>query len=329
MNDDDRTKEALFRHAVLGDILSRKLRWGELRPLLTELSEKTFEDYRGRHRRMAYATLEEWYYKHRRDGFESLKPLARSDSGCSRRLSPELEQLVIDLKREDPGRSAPLILRELELAGRINRGEMSVYPIQRLLRSKALSGPRVELETAARFRWQASMCGELWQADALHGPTFINPATGRLQKAILFGLLDDRSRIIPYLEAGFGETEHRFLTVLHNAIARRGIPRRLLLDNHASFTGHDLRLLCARLDIHLVHCRPGDGPSKGKIERFWRSFRQSLVDRLDLKRSQRSTNSTCASGVTSKPNTTPGRILLFPAKRRSKSGRVMATTSAG
>ncbi len=283
MNDDDRTKEALFRHAVLGDILSRKLRWGELHPLLTELSEKPFEDYRGRVRRMAFGTLEEWYYKYRRYGVESLKPSARSDAGCSRRLSPELEQLVVDLKREDPGRSAPLILRELELAGRINRGEMSVYPIQRVLRSKGLSGPRMELEAMARFRWQASMCGELWQADALHGPAFINPATRRPQKAIVFGLLDDRSRIIPYLEAGFGETEYRFLTVFHHAIARRGIPRRLLLDNHASFTGHDLRLLCAKLDIHLVHSRPGDGPSKGKIERFWRSLRESLVERLDLK----------------------------------------------
>ena len=282
MNDDDRIKEALFRHAVLGDILSRKLRWGELRPLLTELSEKTFEDHRGRPRRMAYGTLEEWYYKHRQNGFESLRPLARSDSGCSRRLSPELERLVIDLKREDPGRSASLILRELELAGRINRGELSVYPIQRLLRHHGLSGPKMEIDVPARFRWQASMCGELWQADALHGPAFINPATGRTQKAIIFGLLDDRSRIIPYLEAGFGETEHRFLTVLHGAIARRGVPRRLLLDNHASFSGHDLRLLCARLDIHLVHSRPGDAPSKGKIERFWRSFRGSLLSRLDL-----------------------------------------------
>ena len=28
MNDDDRTKEALFRHAILGDLLSRKLRRG-------------------------------------------------------------------------------------------------------------------------------------------------------------------------------------------------------------------------------------------------------------------------------------------------------------
>jgi len=63
MNDDERTKEALFRHAILGDLLSRKLRWGQLRPLLTELSEKTFEDYRGCPRQMAYGTLEEWLYK--------------------------------------------------------------------------------------------------------------------------------------------------------------------------------------------------------------------------------------------------------------------------
>jgi transposase InsO family protein len=231
---------------------------------------------------MAFSTLQEWLYNHRHGGFEGLKPLARSDAGISRKLSPELEQLTIDLKREDPGRSAPLILRELELSGRISRGAISVYPIQRLLRRHGLSGPRMELDVPARFRWQASMCGELWQADALHGPMLVNPVSGRPQRAIIFGLLDDRSRIIPYLEAGFGETEHRFITVLHNAIARKGIPRKLLLDNHASFTGHDLRLLCAKIDIHLVHSRPGDGPTKGKIERFWRSLRGHVVDRLNL-----------------------------------------------
>jgi len=32
-------------------------------------------------------------------------------------------------------------------------------------------------------------------------------------------------------EAGFGETERRFLVVLHNAISRKGIPLRLLLDS--------------------------------------------------------------------------------------------------
>lgn len=128
------------------------------------------------------------------------------------------------------------------------------------------------------------MCGELWQGDALHGPVLHNPFTGRRQRVIIFGLLDDHSRIIPYHEAGFGETGQRFLTVLYNAIARRGIVRALLLDNHASFTNYDLRVLCATLNIRLVHSRPKDPPSKGKIERFWKSLRLHLIDRLDLQK---------------------------------------------
>ena len=283
MDDDDRTQEALFRHSILGDLLSRKLRQGELRPSLKELSQRTFEDYRKRPRHIAYKTLEEWFYKYRHGGFEGLKPLPRSDQGRSRALDPETERLIVDLKREDPGRSSPLILRELELAGRISRGEVRVSVIQRALKRHGLSGPRVHLERPARYRWEASMCGELWQGDALHGPVLINPATGRPQRSIVFGLLDDRSRLIPYIEAGFGETSHRFLSVFYNAIARRGIVRSLLLDNHASFTSYDLRVLCATLNIRLVHSRPGDAPSKGKIERFWRSLREHVVDRLNLK----------------------------------------------
>jgi len=282
MNDDERNQEALFRHAILGELLSHKLRRGQLRPALKKLAQETYQDWRGRWRRIAYKTLEEWYYKYRNRGFEALKPRPRSDRNRSRALSPDLEQLILDMKREDPGRSAPLIRRELELAGRIRHGQASVSALQRLLRARGLSGPLMEVEHAARYRWQAAMCGELWQADAMHGPMLMNPATGRTQRAIIFGLIDDHSRLVPYIEAGFGETEQRFLTVLYNAIARRGIVRRLLLDNHASFSGFDLRLLCARLPIHLVHSRPYDAPSKGKIERFWKTLRAQLIERLDL-----------------------------------------------
>ena len=284
MNDEERDREALFRHAILGELLSRNLRRGELRRGLERLAEETYQDHNGRPRRAAYKTLEEWLYKFRRGGFEALRPRPRSDRGSSRILPEDIEQLILDMKREDAGRSAHLIVRELEMAGRIGPGQFSVSTVQRLVRRRGLSIPRMELDHAARYRWEASMCGELWQADAVHGPMLMNPATGRTQRAIIFGLIDDRSRMIPYLEAGFGETEQRFLAVLYNAIARRGIVRRLLLDNHASFTGYDLRLLCARLSIYLVHSRPGDAPAKGKIERFWRTARAQLIGRLDLER---------------------------------------------
>jgi transposase InsO family protein len=284
MTDDERNQEALFRHAILGDVLSRNLRRGQLRPALKQLAGQSYQDHSGRSRQVAYKTLEEWFYKYRNGGFDALKPRPRSDRNRSRVLVEDLQQLVLDMKREDPGRSAHLILRELELSGRIAAGQASVSSVQRLLHRHGLSVPRMEWDHATRYRWEAATSGELWQADALHGPVLMNPATGRTQRVIVFGLIDDRSRLIPYLEGGFGETEQRFLTVLYQAMARRGIVRKLLLDNHASFSGYDLRLLCARLGIHLVHSRPGDAPAKGKIERAWRTLRGQLIERLDLER---------------------------------------------
>jgi hypothetical protein len=146
MTEEQRTEEALFRHAILGDVLSRNLKRGQLRPALKQLAQQSWQDHRKRVRQVAAKTLEEWYYKFRKGGFEALKPRPRKDRHQSRVLSPELEQLIVDMKREDPGRSARLILRELELAGRLARKQVSVSVAQRALRRHGLSGPRLQIE---------------------------------------------------------------------------------------------------------------------------------------------------------------------------------------
>ena len=87
MNDEDRTKEALFRYAILGDLLSRNLRRGELCPSLAHLSEKTFEDYRGRPRRMARKTLEE-------AGFTQFEHVRLSDMGMDKGKTPATPEHV-------------------------------------------------------------------------------------------------------------------------------------------------------------------------------------------------------------------------------------------
>lgn len=284
MNDERRREEALFRYAVLGDLLHRSLRRGELGRALTERAGKLWKGPDGRERRIASKTLEEWLYRYRREGFDGLLPVPRSDRGKVRALKAETEELIIRMKREDPGRSAQLILEELELAGRLRRGEVSVSTIRRLLRREGLTGPRMELERPVRLRWQAACAGELWQGDALHGPSLFDPASGRPVRVKIFALLDDRSRLVPYLRADFHETQAAFLTVLLGAILRRGIPRAILLDNHGSFTGSDVQVACARLKARLIFCRPHDGPSKGKIERWWRTLRARVLDRLDLRK---------------------------------------------
>ena len=281
MNDDQREKEALFRHSILSAILCQPLKRGQLKSKLKELAGQYWMGLDGV-KQFSAKTLEEWYYRYRHEGFEGLQPHVRKDRGTLKALPEDLRELVLAMKREDTGRSAPLILEELTNAGRLKVGGVSVSTIQRLLRREGLSGPSLELDRPARYRWQATRCGELWQTDAVHGPQLFDPVSGRAVRVKIVALLDDRSRLVPYARASFRETQADFLTVLFGAIQRRGAPHGIFADNHQSFRGTDTALACAKLSIQLHFARPYDGPSKGKIERFWRTLRGRFLDRLDL-----------------------------------------------
>ena len=281
MDKKKREKEALFKLSIIGHVVHRELKRGELRPLLKDLAGKTYIDSEGNPRIFSWRTLEKWVYQYRDGDFVALHPKPRKDKGAVKALSDENVKLVLDLKREKPGRSASLIIDMLEKANKISNGSLHVSTVSRLLRRNGLSGPQMEIETPARYRWVVSHSNELWQVDALHGPKVIDPKSGRKRKAIIFGLLDDRSRLAIRVRAGFRETQEEFLTVLYEAMARRGIPEALLPDNHGSFRGHDVRVVCGHLKINLVFARPGDGAGKGAIERFWRTFRKSFLNQLD------------------------------------------------
>jgi transposase InsO family protein len=281
MDENDRQREALFRLGVLGDLVHVELQHGELKPALQKKASQLWKDPNGKPRKIKVKTLQTWYYNYRKLGFAGLLPKERSDKGRCKAIAPELQSLIVDMKREDPGRSVPLIIRELEGKGLVGKGDLSDSTVGRLLAREGLSGPKMELEVPARYRFVAATCGELWQGDACHAFKLFDPSSGREIMVKIFGLIDDKSRLVPYLRGSFHETQQDFLRVLLAAIQRRGIPRTLLLDNHGSFTGEHVQLACAKLGIRLVHARPYDGPAKGKQERFWRTLRAHVLDRLD------------------------------------------------
>ena len=51
---------------------------------------------------VAVRTLEDWWYAHQRGGFAALHPKKRSDRGVPRKLTPELEQLIIAQVKAQP-----------------------------------------------------------------------------------------------------------------------------------------------------------------------------------------------------------------------------------
>ena len=67
--------------------------------------------------------------------------------------------------------------------------------------------------------------------------------------------IDDATRVIPFAAFAHSENTTTFLPVFKQAIARRGLPARLFVDNGANFRSQQLALVCAKLSIALIHAR--------------------------------------------------------------------------
>jgi hypothetical protein len=113
----------------------------------------------------------------------------------------------------------------------------------------------------------------------MHGPA-ITTDDRRKRKSYLIGLIDDATRVVPFAAFALSENTAAFLPVLEQAILRRGVPKRLYVDNGAVYRSNHLALVCAKLGITLIHARPYQPQAKGKQERWFRTVRMQLLPSL-------------------------------------------------
>lgn len=100
------------------------------------------------------------------------------------------------------------------------------------------------------------------------------------RKSYLIGFLDDATRVVPYAAFALSENTAAFLPALKQAVLRRGVPKRLFVDNGAAYRSHHLSLVCAKLGITLIHARAYQPESKGKQERWFRTVRMQFLPTL-------------------------------------------------
>jgi putative transposase len=67
---------------------------------------------------------------------------------------------------------------------------------------------------------------------------------------------------------------------LRPALAVRGVPEHVYVDNGSAFVDAWLLRACAVLGIKLVHSRPGRPQGRGKVERFFRTVRDQFLVEL-------------------------------------------------
>jgi len=279
---DHAERVAMFRVQVIGPLLARDFQdHGELADEIRAIAAKYHrppESSLGR--QYSAPTIERWYYEYRHGGLDALRPRRRSDAGHARELTEAQRELLLEIRREHPRATAALILRTLELDGRLEKEAVSVSTVRRLYKEHGLD--RLKLDTAdgrIRLRWQADRVDAIWHADVCHGPAMkIGERTVPLR---IHALLDDHSRYVVALQAATTEREVEMLALMVKGMRDTGLkPGALYLDNGATYRGEVLETLCSRLGIGLLHAEAEDPQARGKMERFWRTLRQGCLDHI-------------------------------------------------
>jgi len=279
MDDDTRHKLALWRFSILGPLVSARLSHGDRQAFFALAAQRVHERPDGALVRVSARTIEGWYRAYLAGGFSALVPKARADTGRSRVLADDTIDLILRAKKERPRRSIRRIISMLERAGKVERGQLSRSAVHRVLRAAGLSQqPPREGAAIERRSFIPEHAGDLWLADAMHGPRVLHE--GRLLKSYLLTQLDSATRFCVhsafYLSEGCVAHEHG----LRQAFMRHGLPRTYYVDNGSAFIADSLRMICAELGVHLLHTAVRDAEAKGAIERFHRTWRAEVGDEL-------------------------------------------------
>src|SRR5437588_3092036 len=174
-------------------------------------------------------------------------------------------------------------LLDWTLRYRRNQAGLSASTLYRFLRARGLTERQLLLDKAtAHKKYEAEFANQIWQSDMLFGP-WVARAGGGKQQVFLQAALDDASRLIPHAQFYPNQGLDSFLDCLRQAIAARGIPTRLYMDNAKIYRSPQLARIAASIGILIVHTPPYQPEGRGKIERFFRSVREQFLASLDPK----------------------------------------------
>ena len=281
MDETLREQIALFRYGVIAELLRRTPAPREKEKLLCAIAEKEWSVPGSRRSRIGRTTVRDWIVLYQTHGFDGLKPGPRADAGLSRAIPEPVQELLLRLRAERPDASIDSLIRAVQLSGRFASDlRLSRSSVHRFFASQAAPAKGASTAEPDAVAFTFPHVNDLWTSDLMHGPRLLVPGRRDGGKTYLYAFLDDASRMVPFAAFYLAENAACFQDALKQALLRRGLPRRLYCDNGATFRTHHLQVICATLNISLIHSRPHRPRGRGKIERFFRHVRTAFVPHL-------------------------------------------------
>lgn len=278
MDEDAKREVAIFRFGVIHDFISgATLDHGEQERLIREKSQRKWVIPHSSKSRITRTTMLRWVkaYRDSNGKLQSLYPRDRSDRGISRGMDEDTTMALLRLRKELPKATVPFLIQEMNRRRLTSPGiKLNLSTVYRFLHRHHLMKPQ-GLPAPDRRKFEAELPNELWQSDAMHGPRV--EVRARMRKTYLLAFLDDHSRLIPHAQFYLSEGISAYLDALEQALSKRGMPRKLYLDNGPAFRSRRLEHVTATLGIALIHSSPYKPQGRGKIERFFRTIRTQFL----------------------------------------------------
>ena len=282
MTENEKQRVAIFRFSVIhefvgGAALSRR---GKRRLMKQKCARKWDIPFSDR-TRLSRSAILRWIriYKDSGERLESLYPKGRSDIGKSRAIDKETGLNLIHLRQEMPEATVPVLIRTMKKRSLLLPDkELKPTTVYRFLHAQNLMKPP-EDQKQDRRKFEAELPNDIWQSDVMHGPMV--SVEERQRKSYLIAFIDDHSRLIPYARFYLSEKLTSFLDAFEKALLKRGLPRKLYVDNGAAYRSKHLEHITASLGIALIHARPYKPQGKGKIERWFRTLRGQFLTEVE------------------------------------------------
>jgi transposase InsO family protein len=274
---DQKTEIALFRYRIICEVLNgdRKNRSQHFK----ELAKRSYTVPGKREEvRFSWRTFKKWLFLYNRYGFEGLLPSFRKDKGKSRKIDKGLQEVIInELEGHDPKTVSNfyryLIRREVIIPEMFTEATLRNF----------LKENKITFETdkrKPRKAFEMPHINMLWTADFMHGPYL---SVGRKKKkTYLCAIIDDYSRMLVGACFFFEESSLALQMTLKNAVLVYGVPNKLYCDNGKVFVSGYIHLVCAKIGTALIHSKPYDSPSRGKIERVIRTIRLMFLPNITI-----------------------------------------------
>ena len=279
MTEDEKMQVAVFRFGVISDFVNGiRMSRAERRRLMGEKCARKWPIPFSGKTRITKGTIRRWIrlYRDSNSDLKSLFPKDRSDQGKCRAMDEETCCTLIRLRREMPDATVINLIATMNRRRLVTAGfELNLSTVYRFLHQQNLMN-LTKHKPVDRRKFEAELPNDLWQSDVLHGPKV--DVDGKMRKTYLIAIIDDHSRLITYARFYLSEALVYYLDAFENALAKRGLPRKLYVDNGACFRSKHLEYITASLGITLIHSKPYKPQGRGKIERFFLTVRGQFLD---------------------------------------------------